>query len=328
MKRLNVAIVGAGGMGQRHASVYSKMNEAKVTTVCDVYLNLAQELASRVGADKVCSDFGEALKKEELDIVDVCVPTPFHPDVVIKAAEYGKNIICEKPMALSIEHADRMINATKKSGVKFMVAHVLRFCPDYVVTKRIVDSGKIGSVHSASCSRYADESALHGKGWFLDPEVSGGAIIDLHIHDLDYLNWLFGKPRKVFCAGLKSKKGAWDDVFTTVSYSHGKGFAAAAWGELLPHFPSLGEFRVVCEEGVLEFNCNAARTLTMFSKNGVEYPELPKKDGYCAEIEYFVNCVLNDIEPTVTTPQDARLALETAVAARKSAEEGKNVLIG
>lgn len=322
MERLNVAVIGAGTMGYVHAMAYLRIDEARLVAICDLDPNKARSLADRTGAEKAYTDYKEALK-ESLDIVNICVPTMLHPRIAIDAAKSGTNVLCEKPVALSLEEADQMIEAAGKAGVKFMVAHVLRFMSEYRKVKEIADSREMGEVVSAFGGRYG--AAPRGwENWYSNPAYSGGVIFDLQIHDLDFLNWLFGRPRKVFCDGLRlrSEKGSWDHVFTEISYPTGKGLAVASW--LMPKtFPFTAELRVICEEGTLELNTKAEKPLTIFRENkGAEYPELPRKNGYLTEIGYFVHCILEDVEPEVMTPQDARLALETAITARKSAEEG------
>lgn len=320
MKRLNAIVVGAGTMGYIHAMAYSRIDEANLVAVCDLDSNRAEALAERAGAEKTFTDYKAAMK-ENVDIVDVCVPTFLHPKITIDAAEAGINVICEKPIALSLKDADRMIEATEKAGVKFMVAQVLRFMPVYRIVKELAESGEMGKILSAFGGRYG--SAPKGReNWYSNPAYSGGIIFDLQIHDLDFLNWLFGRPRMIFCDGLKSEKGAWNHVFTTLSYSEGKGFAVASW--LMPRtFPFTSELRVVYEDGTLVLNTRAENPLTLFKKNkSMEHPKLPKKNGYLAEIEYFVHCVLEDVKPRIITPQDARLALEAATVASKSAEKG------
>jgi len=334
MERVRVGVIGAGMMGETHALAYSRIEGVELLAVCDVIPNLAEALAKKVGAKKFFTDYKETLKLPEVDIVDICVPTRFHPELVMAAAEAGKNVFCEKPMALSLREADAMIEATERTGVKFMVGHVLRFWPEYVAAKGVIASGELGAPLSASAVRIGPPPLW--SPWFLNPEMSGGAVLDLHIHDLDILNWLFGEPEIVFCQGLRSEKGSWDHVLTTVSYGGGgRGHACASW--FMPQsFPFTAELRVVCEEGAVEFSSRAAsakaeellgagRTLAVWKEGQPEYPSMPKKDGYFAEIEYFVERVKKDERPTVITPEDARLAVALCLAARRSAEEGRAV---
>jgi len=325
MGKLNVAIVGAGNMGNVHATAYSKIDEAQIVAVCDVDLNKAKTLADKVGAEKTFGDHKDAFK-EKIDIADICVPTFLHPPIAVDAAEAGINVICEKPIALSLKEADQMIEAAGRSGVKFMVAHVVRFMPEYRMVKELAESKEMGRIISAFGGRYLPgrrgEALFSGRTWFADPALSGGPIVDLHIHDLDFLNWLFGTPQRIFCDGIKSENGMWNHVFTTLSYREGKGFAVAS--SLMPKtFRFMSELRVIYEEGAAEINTRAEKTLTIFrGDKAVENPVLPGRSGYQAEVENFAQCVLKDVQPAIITPQDARLALETAIMARESAEKG------
>jgi len=140
---VNIAIVGAGFIGKIHSDSYKQINNARVVAVVDKVKDKGSKLADEHGASYY-SDINECLEKEDIDNVDICVPTFLHAELAIRAADAGKNVFCEKPMALSLDEADRMIEAVERNGVKGMVGHVIRFWPEYIKAKEIVDSGKLG----------------------------------------------------------------------------------------------------------------------------------------------------------------------------------------
>jgi len=323
---VNVGLLGAGFMGALHLSCYRAMNEVQYIAVCDKNIARANKVASRYGAQKVYDDYQDLLNDDKLDIIDICVPTPLHPSAVVQASERNKNILCEKPIALNLEDADRMIGAAKKANVKFMIAHVLRFWPEYTVIKQLIDAGDLGRPLLARLSR-----SINLPKWWEKPEEMGGAVIDVQIHDLDYACWMFGKPRFVFAQGAVVG-GSRDHVITTTSHDRGTSVVEASVA-VPDSFPFTMELRLLLEEGLIELGIRpetpVGRTLTVYKPMnspgfwGPEYPALPQKSGFMAEIEHFVRCVIDDAKPVVVTPEDARLALAMCLASKQSMETGK-----
>ncbi len=178
-----------------------------------------------------------------------------HREAVEKVAAAGKHVQCEKPMAMNAEECDAMIAATKKAGVKFMIGQVLRFWPEYVVIKEILDSGRLGRVKWASATRMSPPPTWSWNGWLFDPKKSGGGVLDLHIHDIDTLNWMLGVPKKVMAAGVKSAQGGLDNVFSTFTgYPGGQVAFAEGSLDLAPGFPFTMGLKVDCEGGSIQFN--------------------------------------------------------------------------
>lgn len=128
---VRIGLLGCGFIGKVHAKAYAQIPDAKVVAVVDRDSGRAKEVAEELGAE-VVPVVDDLLSRQDIDMVDVCLPTYLHADHVIAAARAGKHVLCEKPMALSLEQADAMIEATEQAGVAFMVGHTLRFWPEYV----------------------------------------------------------------------------------------------------------------------------------------------------------------------------------------------------
>lgn len=329
---VRIGLLGCGFIGKVHAKAYAQIPDAKVVAVVDRDSGRAKEVAEEPGAE-VVPVVDDLLSRQDIDMVDVCLPTYLHADHVIAAARAGKHVLCEKPMALSLEQADAMIEATEQAGVAFMVGHTLRFWPEYVAIKDLVSRGELGKPVAVAATRLGTAPTWSWDRWLLDPERGGGAVPDLHIHDIDYIAWLLGKPRSVMARGVRSANGCWDHVFTTLDY--GDGVAAFAEGTFLvpPSFPFTMTFRAICENGTAEFvfrsgvnieaRAESGNTLTVYRKEGtVTHPEVAKEDAYKAELEYFVRCIEEGRRPEITTPADARLSLEIVLAAVRSLESG------
>src|SRR4051794_22530392 len=130
MDRLRVALVGAGFMGRMHANVYKTLPNAELVAVVDSRPDMAAAIVGKTGISAF-GDLSEAIASTRPDVVDICLPTHLHKPFVIEAAKAGKHVVCEKPMALSLNEADEMVEACERAGVYFMVAHCIRFWPEY-----------------------------------------------------------------------------------------------------------------------------------------------------------------------------------------------------
>lgn len=339
---VRVGVVGLGFMGKMHAQAYALLPNAEISAVVDRDKERRREF-SRDYAAMAYASLDRMLSEANVDMVDVCLPTNLHRRAVQKCAAAGKHVLCEKPIALTLRDADAMISACREAGVKFMVAHVLRFWPEYTVVKQIVDSGSLGAVRSITASRLSPPPEWGWKDWFFNPKLSGGAVVDLHIHDLDQFAWLAGPPQVIFAGGLMNELDAVQSVWTTC-LDHPNGAVSFAQGSLtMPaSYPFTMTLTVACERGTVEFNSRLTPSLSVYPADGEpEHPQVPdltggaqsaeavgniqELGGYFAEIRYFVDCVEQNRWPDVVTPEDARLALAMCLAARKSAQKGKPV---
>lgn len=334
---MRVGLLGAGGMGHVHAQCYSEIEGARLVAVADIDHAAADSLAGQYGAEAYY-DYQELLSKADVDVIDVCLPTFVHEEAVVAAAAAGRHVLCEKPIALDLAGADRMVAAVAKAGVHAMVAQVVRFTPQYAAIKDLLDRGELGRPLWASAARLS--STPRWSSWFTDPKLSGGALLDLHIHDLDYLYWLFGKPRSVFALGVVSAMGGWDHVLTTLDYGECK--VTAEGGFMMPDgFPFTANFRMLGDKGYVQFPGGASGEVdhqsaavtaddVLLLAAGREPARKPfeQRNPYQIEIEYFLRCVAEDREPELATLSQARTVLEIAMAARTSMETGRPVTLG
>jgi UDP-N-acetylglucosamine 3-dehydrogenase len=342
---VRVGLAGLGFMGGTHAQCHAALPNSKLVAVADPEADRRQRFADTYGARPFAS-IDEMLASVELDMVDICMPTYLHREAVEKVAAAGKHVLCEKPMALTLEDCDAMIAATREAKVKFMVAQVLRFWPEYVVMKEILDSGRLGRIKWVSATRMSSPPTWSWEEWLFDPVKSGGAVLDLHIHDLDMINWLIGKPRKVMAAGVKTRRGGLDNVFT-MTMGHKDDVVAFAEGSLdmAGGFPFTMGLKVACEGGDLELNTRLTPSLLLApASGGVEYPAVPEVrvetaaaagsagnisalGGYFVEVKYFVDCIDQRKKPDRVTPKEAKLAVAMCLAALKSAETKRAVAV-
>lgn len=329
---IRIGLLGAGTIAKTHAQAYATITRSKVVAVADLDIKQASELAASLDAE-VAVDCTEIINRKDIDAVDICLPTFIHARYTVEAAQMGKHVLCEKPIATTLADADAMIEATERAGVILMVAQVLRFWPQYVALKRILDGGEIGKPLAIYAARLGTAPTWTWNKWILDPILGGGVLLDLQIHDLDYITWLWGPPKMVNACGVKSSNGAWSHVFTTLAYEDGR-IACAEATFLVPRsFPFTMTLRVVCEDGTavldyrggvnIEARDSVQRPITVYTKDGdILYPEVSEEDAYKSEIEYFIDCVENKQQPQVVKPCEARLSLAIALAAMQSAAKG------
>jgi predicted dehydrogenase len=326
---IKVGILGAGTMGGMHADCYAQIPDAELTAIADRRTEVAEKIAEPIGAE-VYEDADELIRRADVDMVDVCMPTPLHKEFVVKAAEAGKHVFCEKPLALSIEDGEAMIEACRKAGVKFMVGHVLRYFHEYVAIKRQIDAGAIGRPAVIRASRCASQP-VGWQDWYKKREMSGGVCLDLIIHDFDFLRWCFGDVERVFAKGaMYDRDVPVDYALVTLRFKSGViAHVEGSWA----HSGFFTTFEAAGSEGLIYFDSRTASPIRIFVKTqaegkaAVEVPESPVNvSPYLMEIEHFVECVVEDKEPEITG-QDALEAVRIGLAALESIKNGKPVTL-
>lgn len=336
---VNVAIIGAGFMGSMHAQAYANLKNVKLDAIADTDIRKARELAEEHEA----TAYGQpqkVLDEKSIDVVDICLPTFLHKEWVVRAARSGKHILCEKPIALTIRDADEMIEACESARVEFMVGQACRFLPEYVRLKEIYDKKELGDLLSIICSRLGVPPNWGWNNWFDDPRRSGGAIIDLHIHDTDFLLYLIGRPVEVF-SRMPEKSLDYGHIFTTYTFSGGIVATAEGGWDVSGKFPFTVFFRALFEQGTVEYSNLSKRTLVVYEQDKEPvYPEIKVEEleksssstvkgnvseiiGYFLEIKYFVNCLEENQRPSKAEGKEARESLRVVLAERQSAESGK-----
>ena len=329
---IKVGICGAGFMGKMHATCYAAVPGVKVVAVADKRRAFATELAGAHDA-ATFADARQLITKAPVDMVSICLPTHMHCAHVLLAARRGIHCFCEKPISRTLTEAGRMLRAARSAKIKFMVGHVIRFWPEYQVLKKYVDEKRLGQPHAFSFRRRAARrlESESWKDWCNKPLLSGGAFLDMHIHDTDYIRYLFGEPASVNSNGVAHRR-QWDYVLTYYRYPEVAVSAEAAWtaGE-----PFEMAFHAAFEKGTLVYS-SRHEPLTLYRPGRkpfrVRVPNprvenvkvggnISDLGGYYNEIRYFVQCVKKGREPEITTPQDARkslaLVFEEMASARK-----------
>lgn len=290
---LKVGLVGCGGISGAHVPAWNKFEDAELVAVCDV----RQEMMDKYDGPRQYHDFDEMLEKEELDILDICLPTYLHPEFSIKAMEKGINVVCEKPISLKSEDVRRVYECAERNNVKFMIAHVLRFWPEYVKLKEFYDKKTYGKLLCGTMLRLGNMPRWSWDNWMQDEKRSGFVPFDLHIHDLDFMVYAFGAPKKHSLSRICLENQ--DHIALRYYYDDFYINAESCWSWAPAPFKA--SFRFCFEEAVVVFDGtmtvyeNSGNVITLSSEadsSGVI--NLPQTDAYSDELEYFKNCVKND----------------------------------
>ena len=339
---VRVGLCGLGMMGTTHFKSYGQIAEARVVAVCDpdarklagdwsgAQGNIDTGAARRtdLSALSTYADFAAMLADPEVDLVDLCVPTFRHAEMTMQALAAGKHVFCEKPMALESRLARGMIRAAKRAGRRLAVGHVLRFWPEYLAMKEMIDSGRYGRVRSAYFVRLSPRPQWSWDNWLQDAGRSGAAALDLHIHDTDTVQWFFGRPAKVAAAAMFEGKAA-AYIVTEYRYPRGPLVVAEGGWSFPPNFPFRMEARILFENAAVEYSSLRSPTLTVYDgKTGkAETPAVPAVSGYTEELRYFVGCVASGRPPERLFAADSAAAVAIVEAEIKSARSGRAVAV-
>jgi inositol 2-dehydrogenase len=331
---IRVGLIGAGRMGKVFAHTLAfTVSEVDLVAVADIDTKTSQEVAARYGAKHAFTDYRELLKRDDIDAVVVVTPTATHAEVIQAAAKAGKHIFSEKPLAQTLEMCDEALAAVSLAGVKLQLGFMRRFDPAYVMAKQKIEAGEIGKpVMFRATSRDPKRTSLE----FARRENSGGLIMDMGVHDFDLARWLMGSEvTRVFteggCLVFPELKAVGDidnaminlrfanDSIGNIDISRNAVYGYDIRTEILGS-----------EGGLLIGKLQQTATLVM-TRQGVTHDTVPYfmerfGEAYAAEIRCFVNCILEDSTPSVTG-QDARYATAIGIAATRSLDESRPVLL-
>lgn len=327
---LKVAVIGAGTMGLVHTDAYKKMKDVELTGIVDIRQETGQWLAERQGTSYY-SSLEQLLLKENPDVVDICVPTYLHREYVEKAAKAKKHIICETPIARSLEDAKAIIEICEKEGVQLFIANVLRFFPEFKRIQELVNSERIGKVGTVRTMR-GGEYPIGWGDWYANVEKSGSLLVDMLVHDFDFLRWCFGEVERVFAKSqLGRDRMRMDHALVGLRFQNGViAHAEGTWA-----YPEgfRTEVEIAGEKGIIHHNSDesipikAALRKSKASLIGGSPLESPlKTTPHQLELEHFIHCLRTGAKP-VSTAEDGLKALEISLAALESVQSGQPVFI-
>ncbi|MEQ1822533.1 MAG: Gfo/Idh/MocA family oxidoreductase [Fimbriimonadaceae bacterium] len=315
---MTVGIVGAGGMGSVHSRHYRRIDGVELV-IFDEVEEKARVLASAHEAD-VAESLGALI--DRCDIVDVCLPTDAHRACALAAVSAGRHVFVEKPIAGTLEDAAEIISASDKAGVKLSVGQVVRFFPEFKQANKLVREGKLGRPAAARTRRGGGAPKAD---WFLDHARSGGVIVDLAVHDFDWLRWTLGEVTHLYSRSVGIQDGlGLDYALTTLSFDSGAvAHVEATWMDPAGFRVT---FEVCGSDGMVQYDSRSVPTLRTHQTSGVrsEAPLSPVDDPYFNQLSAFVGACRGE-NPLAVTGYDGFMALSIALSALESARTGKVV---
>lgn len=322
---MKVGIVGTGFMGDTHAAGWAKTG-ATIAGFVSKTPEHAQTMANQYNA-RAFTEFEAMLA--DVDVVDICTPTHLHHGQVLQAAAAKKHIICEKPLARTVAQAREMIATCQSAGVKLLVAHVVRFFPEYAQAKAVVDSGQIGQPAVLRLTRGTFRPKKPVDNWFTDFEKSGGMMFDLMIHDFDYARWVAGEVESVFAKNItQSHPDAPIDYGLAIlkHYNGAISHIEGSWAYPPPLFRT--SLEIAGSDGWLESSSDKTAAIGLhLHQQDTTAPDVPlpgsplSESPYTSQLKAFYNALANDSDVPVTAA-DGLAAVQIAQAALESTQTG------
>lgn len=330
---INIGIIGAGAVAQRgHIPEFSSIEGVNIIGIADIDLEKAKLIAQEAGIPRVFKDYQRMLALEELDAVSICTPNYLHAPMTKAACDAGKHVLCEKPMATTIEDAQEMIEAAAQNNVILMIEQAKRFTPPVEVTKSLLQMGIVGEVLAvrSKFGHWGAQAWSPTGSWFFEKEKSGGGVlIDLGIHHADLINWYTEGMQVESVTGMISSVAnkQWeveDYAIGTLRYNSG---ALASLEVSWCTKPPFDGTEIVGTKGTLFVNYPGMPSVVFqaFGEiNGRFVPQIPGESKFGSPFRHFVDCIREGKTP-LTPGEVGRDALKIVSAIYESAEQGREV---
>jgi myo-inositol 2-dehydrogenase/D-chiro-inositol 1-dehydrogenase len=340
MDEIGVGLVGAGLISDQHALAFRRVKGARVLAVADPDTARARRLADTYGLDAAYDDVRRLLERADIDMICIGAPNYVHREIGVAAAEAGKHIVCEKPLARTMAEGDEMLAAAERAGIKLMYAELICFAPRYVRAKELMDEGAFGRVFQI---KHGETHYGPHSDWFWDGDLSGGGVMmDMGCHSVEIIRWLYDKPPiesvtaelGTFVHGERTDVE--DHALVTIRFAGDRlGVIEGSWAK-----PGGMDDRLDIQgsQGTCHGDMMQQSSLFAYSDVGYGYSvEKGSSLGYSyaiaeeyynygmpQEMQHFTDCVLNDSAP-LETGLDGRVSLEVIYAAYRSAATGTRV---
>ncbi len=337
MKIVNVGVAGIGFMGATHIKAYLKIPGARLGAICDSARLPVNGDLSGIGGNigdgkplqldmtrvKAYSKFDDLLADPAIDLVDICVPTPQHHPLCLAALQAGKHVVCEKPMARTSAQCREIVAAAAKAKGFFMPAMVMRFWPEWAWLKNAIARQTYGKVLAARFRRVCPPPGW-SKASYFKGEDSGGALLDLHIHDTDFVQFCFGRSRSVFSVGTTRFSGATDHVATFYQVAGGIPITAEGGWLMTEGFGFKMEYTVNFEKATADYDSGRGAEALKLYEDGQKPRVITRasEDGYEVELRHMIESIQQGTPPNIVRAADGLSAVEICEAEEESIKTG------
>lgn len=331
---MRIVIIGCGLIARSHADAIKEIEGAELVGVCDNRRAAAEKLAEEYNANAY-EDAALMLDNEKPDIAIICVPTFVHEQYVSLCAERKIHVMCEKPLERNPKDCKKLIDKVKEEDIIFMTAQVVRHWAGYVEIKKMFESGELGQVYMMHLRRVSSRAGEYGQ-WLFEPELGGGAMHDMLVHDVDYLRYVGGPFEKCYANAVQDETGCYNNVMANIICKNGIHAVAEVSFTMQTGYPFSFSVHIVGSEATVEYNYHAGATIADRSGSksemkiwrkgiGLETYEVPTYDAYKRQLEYFLDCVKNNKKPEIITPQESYEVISMIDALHRSADIGEIV---
>jgi predicted dehydrogenase len=336
---INVAVVGMGFMGVTHALAWKRVKGARVAAIvtrdpkkaAGDWRGVQGNFGSSGGRQNLTgiaryTELAQALADDRIDLVDICLPTWLHKDATLASLAAGRNVLLEKPIGLNVRDADQMIRAARAARCSFMVAHVLRYFPEYRLIKQLQEENRHGAIQAAHFKRCIARPAWWSPG---DLVQNGGPAVDLHIHDSDFVRFLFGEPSAVLAQGVVGRGRTVEYIQTQYRFGRRK-IAISAEGGWLSQAgcPFEHGYDVYFERAALKFNSSWGKPPQLLTADGkVTQPKLPAADAFLGELQEAADALRGKRDSAVLSARSARESLALCLAEVRSVHSGGKIAV-
>lgn len=339
---VKVGVIGMGMMGTTHLDVYGQLEDVEIVAVSDIIperLSGEERVAGNVegqaqgGVDlsrvKKYDEGMKLIRDKNVDLVDICLTTDKHRKYAAAVLRKGKHLMVEKPLARTGHQAAELVKLAAQSPGKATVGMCMRFWPSWAWLKKAIDEQRYGKCLSAHFRRVTNPVRVNP--FYNDGPLCGGALLDLHIHDTDFVQYCFGVPERVFSRGYSYNTDEPDHVVTQYLYDGPDApqlvVAEGGWA-FADGYGFTMQFAANFERATVTFEYDGKDNLTLYEPNQpAQKIEVEDKMGYELEIKYFIDCIKNDRTPSIVTLDQAANSVKIVETEKRSIERGKAVLV-
>lgn len=334
---MKIVLIGCGLIAASHANAIRAIgNGAELVAACDANADAAEKFAKEFGC-KSYRDAASMLDECRPDAAIICVPTFVHGEYVKLCADRKIHVLCEKPLERSVDACERLLQSVRESGIIFMTAQVVRFWSGYVEIKQMQERGEIGDVYMMHLRRVSSRAGQYGQ-WLFNPELGGGAMHDMLVHDVDYLRYFAGPFASCYANATQDETGCYNNVMANIIHKNGIHAVAEVSFTMPAGYPFSFSVRIVGTGATIEYSYAAGATIAdrSASKTSMkiwrcgqepEEMKLAAYDAYERQLAYFLDCVRAGSKPDIITPEQSFEVIRMIDALHRSADSGEIVTL-